>query len=225
MLRVWGTLHHANRVRFVERRKGCIPVRSQLQRTADMSVDFEWGEAPAMRTALLVLCVTCLSAFAPLARALPNGSVVAWGSNAWGQCDGPGFITVAVGGQHCLGLRSDGAIMAWGSNSSGQCNVSAPNAGFVAVSAGSDHSLGLRSDGTIAAWGSNVWNQCSVPLPNDGFSAVAGASFTVWRPSRTERLSRGGRISRVSASSRSRTPISSRRPRACTTVWVSDVMA
>ena len=104
-----------------------------------------------------------------------------WGDNDYGQCDVPapnsGFVAVAAGCDHSLGLRSDGSIAAWGYNGYGQCNVPAPNSGFIAVAAGYYHSLGLRSDGSIVAWGQNDDGQCNVPAPNSGFVAVAGGTM------------------------------------------------
>jgi hypothetical protein len=111
-----------------------------------------------------------------------DGSVVAWGYNGQGQCDVPsrntGFVAVAAGAVHNLGLKSDGSIVAWGANhqaiyGSGQCDVSSPNAGFVAIGAGCMHSLGLKSDGSIVAWGNNSAGQCDVPSPNTDFVGVA----------------------------------------------------
>ncbi len=104
-------------------------------------------------------------------------TISAWGSNGAGQCDVPspnsGFIAVAAGYGHSLGLRNDGSIAAWGLNDEGQCDVPSPNSGFIAVAAGVTHSLGLRNDGSIAAWGRNNYGQCDVPSPNTGFIAVA----------------------------------------------------
>ncbi|MCK4680863.1 T9SS type A sorting domain-containing protein, partial [bacterium] len=81
-----------------------------------------------------------------------DGTVVAWGWNAYGQCDVPApnadFVAVAGGGYHSLGVKSDGTVVAWGRNNYGQCDVPAPDADFVAVAAGGLHSLGLRSSDT-----------------------------------------------------------------------------
>jgi hypothetical protein len=55
-----------------------------------------------------------------------------------------GFVAVAAGGLHSLGLKADGSIVVWGYNLWGQINVPAPNSGFVAVAAGGVHSLGIQ---------------------------------------------------------------------------------
>jgi alpha-tubulin suppressor-like RCC1 family protein len=55
-----------------------------------------------------------------------------------------GFVAVAGGYAHSLGLKADGSLVAWGYNGFGQYNVPAPNSGFVAVAAGANHSLGLK---------------------------------------------------------------------------------
>jgi hypothetical protein len=85
-----------------------------------------------------------------------------------------GFLAVAAGANHCLGLKQDGSIVAWGSNEFNQCSVPSPNTGFVAVAAGAYHSIGIKQNGSIVAWGSNSSGQCNVPSPNTGFKAVAG---------------------------------------------------
>ena len=110
-----------------------------------------------------------------------TGFIVAWGKNVDGQCNIPalneGFVAVAGGGDHSLGLKSDGSIVAWGYSGWGQCNVPAPNENFVAVAAGNEHSLGLKSDGSIVAWGFNDDGQCIIPAPNEGFVALTGGWY------------------------------------------------
>ncbi|MBM3334527.1 hypothetical protein FJY63_07685 [Candidatus Sumerlaeota bacterium] len=80
-----------------------------------------------------------------------DGSIVAWGYDAYGQCNVPapnaGFIAIAAGERHSLALKSNGSIVAWGYNPYGQCNVPTPNSGFVAIGAGTQHSLGLQGAG------------------------------------------------------------------------------
>lgn len=104
-------------------------------------------------------------------------SIVAWGLNNYGQCNvfglNEGFVEVAGGWVHSLGLKEYGSIFGWGYNHDGQCNTPAPNTDFVAVAAGGHHSLGLKEDSSIVAWGWNLWGQCNVPFFHD-FVAVAG---------------------------------------------------
>jgi len=130
----------------------------------------------AVFAALLMLGVV------EFAHAQDDGSIVAWGSNSAGQSDVPtpneGFVAVAGGNYHSLGLKEDSSIMAWGWNDHGQCNVPAPNEDYVAVAGGNVHSLGLKADGSIVAWGSNTYGQCDVPAPNEDFVAVAGGGGT-----------------------------------------------
>jgi len=110
-----------------------------------------------------------------------DGSIVAWGYNEYGQCNVPvpneGFVAVAAGSIHSLGLKADGSMMAWGYNAQGQCNVPAPNEGFVAGAGGAYHSLGLKADGSIVAWGYNNHGQCDVPAPNEGFVALSAGYY------------------------------------------------
>jgi len=110
----------------------------------------------------------------------PQGSIVAWGWNDYGQTNVPvpnaSFVAIAAGQFHSLGLKADGSVAAWGCGSPwdfGQCNVLAPNSGFVAIVAGDMHSLGLKVDGSIVAWGRNEDDQTDVPAPNTSFIAIA----------------------------------------------------
>jgi len=57
-----------------------------------------------------------------------DGTVVATGYNACGQCDVSGWTdiqSVAAGGVQTIGLKKDGTVVAAGDNSVGQCDVSA----------------------------------------------------------------------------------------------------
>jgi hypothetical protein len=108
-------------------------------------------------------------------------SVVAWGSDAYGQCDVPppkeGFVAVAGGVEHSVYLIDDGRIVASGGNDFGQCNVPSGYDVFVAVSAGGFHNLALKADGSVVAWGFDGDGQCDVPSPNEGFVAVAAGGL------------------------------------------------
>ncbi|WP_407541950.1 hypothetical protein Q0M94_20985 (plasmid) [Deinococcus radiomollis] len=114
----------------------------------------------------------------------PDGTVVAWGSNASGQATVPsglsGVVTVSAGQNHSLALKSDGTVVAWGSNASGQATVPSGLSGVMAVSAGGLHSLALKSDGTVVAWGDNTSGQSTVPSGLSGVVAVsAGQNHSV----------------------------------------------
>jgi hypothetical protein len=104
-----------------------------------------------------------------------DGSILAWGLFGGRHVPSPnsGFVRVAMGERHTLGLKEDGSIVAWGDNSEGQCDVPLPNSGFVAVAVSRSHSMGLKDDGSVVAWGNNVCGQSDLPVPNSGFVAIA----------------------------------------------------
>ena len=87
-------------------------------------------------------------------------TVIAWGSNDYGQSTVPAAaqsdVTQVAGGvRHSLALRSDGSVVAWGGNDEGQTTVPAGAlVGVTQVSAGSFRSLAL-SGGGVVAWGLN----------------------------------------------------------------------
>ncbi|NBD22977.1 RCC1 domain-containing protein [Paenibacillus glycinis] len=114
-----------------------------------------------------------------------EGTVWAWGNNAYGQL-GYGsssegskmpvqvqgldsVIAISAGSEHSLALKSDGTVWAWGSNASGQLGdgstmfkssspVQVANlSSAVAIAAGIDHNLAVLSDGTVWAWGANAF--------------------------------------------------------------------
>ena len=86
--------------------------------------------------------------------------------------------TIATGGKHTVGLKSDGTMVAVGENDDGQCGVS-EWADIVAVAAGYDHTVGLKSDGTVVAVGSNDSGQCDVSEWTDIVAISAGRIHTV----------------------------------------------
>jgi len=86
-----------------------------------------------------------------------DGSIVVWGSNAFGQVSNAptetGFVAIAAGNNHAMALRADGSVVCWGAGTvdnqvypdMGQCIVPSPNQGFVAMDAMNNVSLALRS--------------------------------------------------------------------------------
>src|SRR5262245_29359619 len=81
-------------------------------------------------------------------------SVLAWGSNLYGQSDVPSGLTnvsgVSAGHYHSLCLHQDGKAVAWGYNGSGQTNLPPNLTGLLKVVAGPSRSLMLRADRTVA---------------------------------------------------------------------------
>ena len=110
-----------------------------------------------------------------------NGTVVAVGSNASGQCDVGTWedtIQVTAGGYHTVALKDDGTVVAVGSNASGQCDVGDWD-DIIQVAAGDSHTVGLKSDGTVVAVGYNDYGQCAVDGWTDIVQVAAGGFHTV----------------------------------------------
>ena len=73
----------------------------------------------AIRSACLVVyaCIGATSTPAGIAVAEPSqGSVVGWGCQTVGVDLSVGFVAIAAGERHGLGLKADGSIVAWGGN-------------------------------------------------------------------------------------------------------------
>ena len=80
-----------------------------------------------------------------------SGSLVAWGSNSYGQCDvpeGTDYVAIAGGSQHSLALRSDGSLVGFGNDALGQIDVPEGN-NFVAIACGDYHSLAINRQGRV----------------------------------------------------------------------------
>ena len=113
-----------------------------------------------------------------------DGSVVAVGSNKYGQCDvsdGTDIVAVSAGGTHSVMLKVDGTVVATkytGFLYSDQCNVS-DWTDIVAVSTGWAHTVGLKADGSVVAVGSNKYGQCDVSDWADIIAVSAGWRHTV----------------------------------------------
>ena len=148
---------------------------------------------------LLVTIVLMLPLLAPLAAQATviaagkahtvalkgDGTVCAWGDNAFGQLgDGAtansstpvqvsgviGVTAIAASYYHTVALKGDGTVWAWGYNNSGQLgdgtstNSSTPLqvsglTGVTAIATGQLHSVALKGDGTVWAWGENSSGQ------------------------------------------------------------------
>jgi alpha-tubulin suppressor-like RCC1 family protein len=130
--------------------------------------------------------VTAIAAGTVHTVALRNdGSVVAWGDNAFGQTIVPfaaqsGVTAIAAGRAHTVALKNNGTVVAWGTYNG--TNVPVGLNGVTAIAAGSIHTLALKSDGTLVAWGDNDAGQVNgIPTTVDPNSATACTSSAVRR--------------------------------------------
>lgn len=110
----------------------------------------------------------------------PDGSVVAWGYDNYGQTDVPAsatnIVAVAAGGTHSLALRANGTVIGWGNNANGQLNIPSTLNNVIAIAAGGSHSVALRWDGTVFAWGANSQGQTNIPANLNSVVAIAAGN-------------------------------------------------
>jgi alpha-tubulin suppressor-like RCC1 family protein len=115
----------------------------------------------------------------------PEGSVVTWGSNEFGQIgvdpqrfqnldrprtvklpSGRTALVVAAGSYHCLALLDNRTVVSWGDNEFKQLGVSNPGLRYLAklvpnltdvmtIAAGGQWSAAVKRDGSVWAWGAN----------------------------------------------------------------------
>lgn len=95
-----------------------------------------------------------------------NGTVVAWGTNKFEQCEVPAglsdVIAVSAGQGYSLALKKNGTIVAWGYNRFGECDIP-QRKDIKKIAAGFCHSLALSEDGEVIAWGRKTYGACDVP--------------------------------------------------------------
>ncbi|HTG44550.1 MAG TPA: hypothetical protein VK633_08460 [Verrucomicrobiae bacterium] len=115
-----------------------------------------------------------------------NGTVVAWGLNAYGQTNVPAnatnVVAIACGYTHALALKGDGTILVWGSNTVGQINIppaltNPATAKVMAIAAGYYHSMALRNDGTVISWGYNRLGSTNTPAGLTHVKLIAAGGY------------------------------------------------
>ncbi len=83
-----------------------------------------------------------------------DGTVVAWGSNEYGQTSVPeglnNVVAVDAGGDNSIALKKDGTVVAWGIIDHDLRKTLIDDLkDVVAISAGGNHIVVLKSDGTV----------------------------------------------------------------------------
>ncbi|HSG27101.1 MAG TPA: hypothetical protein VLA34_01385, partial [Candidatus Krumholzibacterium sp.] len=85
---------------------------------------------------------------------MADGSITAWGGNAFGECDVPepnsDFIQIAASQRYSLGRKSDGSLFVWGYDPEGLQDVPEPNTGFLTADPSVKHVVAIRDDQTTA---------------------------------------------------------------------------
>lgn len=110
-----------------------------------------------------------------------DGTVMATGYNAYGECDVSDWkdvVDVSAGYNYTISLKANGTVVATGYNEYGQCNV-LDWVDIVSVSAGHNHTIGLKADGTVVATGNNASRQCNVSNWKDIVAVSAGHNHTI----------------------------------------------
>lgn len=110
----------------------------------------------------------------------PVGTVVAWGSNTYGEgtvpADLTNVVTVTAGQFKSLALLNTGNVAEWGDQPAippGLGNVTAISGGFT-------HFLALRSDGTVVGGGGNAFGESTPPVGlTNVVSVTAGDQHSV----------------------------------------------
>jgi hypothetical protein len=129
----------------------------------------------------LVFSATAL-ALCECAFAHPSGSIVAWGSNTFGQLTvppGDDFVAISAGSSCALALRSDGTLAAWADVYRVGNIWVPPGNNYVAIAGGVSGALALKSDGSLVAWGDQYPAQYRYAPPGNDFVAISATSWNL----------------------------------------------
>jgi len=112
----------------------------------------------------------------------PNGKVLCWGENDYGQADPPGskFKAIDGGAYHTCGIKLNGRVKCWGYDSD-YGETKAPSGKFKSISAGYEATCGIKANGKAKCWGYDGYGQVSGPNGKKLKSISAGVEFTCGR--------------------------------------------
>ena len=137
----------------------------------------------AVQVGFVQLWKTVSAGFLHVLAIKPDGTLWAWGANAYGQLgDGTQnsrlspvqigtdkWASISTNSDYSLGIKQDGTLWAWGANGTGQLGDGTSTDRSSPVQIGTDkwtsitsstlHSLGIKQDGTLWAWGNNTLGQ------------------------------------------------------------------
>jgi alpha-tubulin suppressor-like RCC1 family protein len=90
----------------------------------------------------------------------PNGKVLCWGENDYGQADPPGgkFKAIDGGAYHTCGIKLNGRVKCWGYDSD-YGETKAPSGKFKSISAGYEATCGIKANGKAKCWGYDGYGQ------------------------------------------------------------------
>ncbi|MDW7658528.1 MAG: hypothetical protein SCM11_15275 [Bacillota bacterium] len=88
------------------------------------------------------------------------------------------IVSLAAGGGHIVGLKSDGTAIAVGYNENHQTDVNAWQ-NIVSIACGVVHTVDLQQDGTVISAGWNEFQQCDTATWKDVVAIAAGYAQTV----------------------------------------------
>lgn len=155
----------------------------------------------AVQVGYVQLWKTVSAGFLHVLAIKPDGTLWAWGANAYGQLgDGTQnsrlspvqigtdkWVSISNYAYSSLGIKQDGTLWAWGSNGTGQLGDGTTTDRSSPVQIGTDkwtsiassisHSLGIKQDGTLWGWGDNFSGQLG-----DGTSFNEGTYTTKLSP-------------------------------------------
>ena len=137
------------------------------------------GKSSMVRLVALLSCAG-VGLVLSLQASPPQGVVVGWGDNSFGQCSVPAdlrsVVSVAAGYDHALALRADGTVVGWGQTWFNAATPPPSLSNIIAIAAGTQTSVALRSDGTAVTWGryGSISGLTGLQAISSGYSHTVG---------------------------------------------------